>query len=1055
IYNGALRFDSDDIGYDDQKTVAVLATVKDGLSDGTDYTNILNIRIQPKLRGMDEYLPLNRVIFNLPTILRAYRPILISESELRPYDTTQRNARWSVVTIDEATDSQALIFTYSESVIEDLKANGVLLDDPDFIWIDGATYIYPMSGGKLRISLNVPEGISMTKDYESASNRSFAFPDPEDQQGAPVDHEVDDIEILDPFIPVLGINNIPSEIWLGNKYYLSPELDTGDGLDQETARWDDRVPSHSDVIYEITSGNDIASIDENGVITPKKKGNFKLKITVPSGVQEAYEWSNGVEFNPIPENIRSKKQVDFTVTRTIQVREAYEAETGDVIMKLFTNKTGAAGVSMDIPAGKWDVKISKPTETKVIANDGSGDGTTSDEFTVTAPNGSVITAVNTTPPPTNEVNPDPVVITVEEDEQAKLVLPTEGTWTIQISVPQMTKVVDNTGDGDCFTSDTLQLPAPTGAKAVAVNTSVSEDESGVEAIDPDPVTVTAEDNTASLTIPVAGTWNVSMTYPEITKVVDDYGSGDLTTTDELEIVAPVGATITATLADSEDAPVTATVEEDDKVSLTLDQEGTWNISVTVDDAEITTSEADEVVTYNVMRGTTVTATLVEAAENPAVTRVEAESVDGMISMNLPTEGTWTIDITVDDFTTTIDNEGEGDGTTADEIVVPIVNGATVTATLSEAKNPDAEPIVTEFTHNISSGNRAVLTLPSEGIWTIDVTVSESKITVKNTDGPKWFDGEAGFIVEVKSEYGQTLTGIMKAANQIDIDSMADVATLCSIGEPDQVLELQTKPVARKDIIGVEFTDEFRGASLDNFGWNFINLESVNTIPTSVTSLRNFLRNCGKFNQKLTIPSKVNGDRCLEGFLRGCSSFNQVVIIPDGIVGNHCFESFLRDCTSFNKPVFFPSNVEGKCCLYYALAGCTSLNSYVDLPKKVVGVRAMESMLRGCTSFNQPVFLPESISGKYNIAAFMFECQKMTSPVVLPDKVSPDAFENDVITFATFYRDTPITNGIKINGKNAEVLNSIIGDQGKGGFVPVRLMTVDTGKAPSRPANPYK
>lgn len=246
---------------------------------------------------------------------------------------------------------------------------------------------------------------------------------------------------------------------------------------------------------------------------------------------------------------------------------------------------------------------------------------------------------------------------------------------------------------------------------------------------------------------------------------------------------------------------------------------------------------------------------------------------------------------------------------------------------------------------------------------------------------------------------------------------------------------------RSDVKEITFSDSFRYSDLSNFGRNFINLEKINKIPSSARNLRNFLMGCTKFNQSILIPSTITGDRCLEGFLRDCTSFNQTLYIPR-VNGNKCLESFLRGCTKFNRPISLPSEIRGDCAMYSFMQGCTSFNNKIVLPKRIYGKRCMENVLRDCTSFNQPITMPEDITGHYNIAAFMFNCNSFNKYVVIPTEEFAEKAHNDVITMATFHRDSTIaSNGVSIYGVGAATFQELVGNQGTDTLVPLRTLNL--------------
>lgn len=275
ITDGTLFFDSKSMTNETEASIIVNMIVKEGLSEGVDYVTESAIAVVPPPAPV-EFVPIVRATWVLPSILRAFRPIKIDESYLTPEICTNKLMEWKVYRAKDIGGCSAIIFSNTVEGHEDLEANGVHFKDTQYGWSDPETdtykppknYIYPMSAGDLKVNLLVHDGLDVNKPFEDEKVLTF----------------------LDPFIPVKNILNIPSTIYNGNRFYLSPEIDTGDGVDDQTAIWDDREATYRDMKFTITSGQSIASITDNGVITPKGLGVFKVRVTVPSGEQEEYEW---------------------------------------------------------------------------------------------------------------------------------------------------------------------------------------------------------------------------------------------------------------------------------------------------------------------------------------------------------------------------------------------------------------------------------------------------------------------------------------------------------------------------------------------------------------------------------------------------------------------------------------------------------------------------------------------------------------------------------------------------------------------------------------------
>lgn len=566
----------------DAKAIVVDIYVRDGRSDGVDFYTQSTIYVSARPAD-DVFVPVDHVNWKLPSVLRAYRPILIDKSTVNPFDARNKFLVWRIDREGDLEGAAALMFVHNEENHQDLVTNGVLFDQ-QFDWEFRGNTIYPMSAGKLKVKVEVPDGLGVNEDY--------------------VDERI--LDIQDPFIKVLRIGNMPSKVYAGYSYYLSPEIDTGDGVNEQTAIWDDRVSTYKDIRYELISGREIATLTADGILTPQRSGQVRVRLTVPNGLAEEYEWYG-----------KTFEAVDAIFTYTINVERR------------------------PIPAR-------------------------------------------------NRI------------------------MTIQLS-----------------------------------------------------------------------------------------------------------------------------------------------------------------------------------------------------------------------------------------------NHKTV------------------------------------GVYT-----------------------------------------------------KADFEKLRAIRPADSILTIGNTTFARKDVTAITFENSFSYTDLSNFGRNMTNLVKINKIPESARNLRNFLMGCSEFNQVLIIPKNVNGDRCLEGFLRDCVSYNQPITIP-AVGGTKCLESFLRGCESFNRVIRLPSEIRGNYAMYSFMQGCTAFNSTIILPKKIHGIRCMENVLRDCVNFNKQITLPEDISGHYNFAAFMFNCNAFTSPVIVPTERFGEMVMNDVISLATFHRDSVLAqNGTAIYGAGAAKFQETLGNQGSADLVPLRTLNLN-------------
>jgi len=212
-------------------------------------------------------------------------------------------------------------------------------------------------------------------------------------------------------------------------------------------------------------------------------------------------------------------------------------------------------------------------------------------------------------------------------------------------------------------------------------------------------------------------------------------------------------------------------------------------------------------------------------------------------------------------------------------------------------------------------------------------------------------------------------------------------------------------------------------SLRNFGRNFINLKSINHIPSTVNGddcLRNFLMGCTSFNQAITIPDSVAGDRCLQYFLRDCTSFNSKVTIPEEIYGEDCLHGFLYGCESFNKAITIPEGVTGNGCLERFLMCCKSFNQNITIPEGIQGDACLRNFMTECHAFNRPIRIPDGITGENSMDLFMRDCNAMVSNVTISKQAARSVGVNGQTLSTVFSQSDMFINGVPIIGDGARL-----------------------------------
>lgn len=314
IENNILYFNTTTLTHESIVSIKISMIVKNGLSTSVDYVNNSEIAITPP-KAPEVFVPIVKATLSLPSILRAYRPIAIGRSFVTPDESTRKVMFWNIARPKEIGGCAALIFQHTEEDHANLLANGVLFEDK-YDWTDKTSYIYPMSKGELEILLECVDGLGKDQDFNLSKI----------------------VNVLDPFIAVKDIKNVPTQIYNGSQFYLSPEIDTGGGVNEQTAEWDDRESTYNKIEYTIISGENLASVNENGVITPKGTGNIQIQLLVQNGVQEAYSWHS--KDHEMQEGKDFLKE-NFKKTFNIKI---LQAERSDKRILRITKKGGFMGI---------------------------------------------------------------------------------------------------------------------------------------------------------------------------------------------------------------------------------------------------------------------------------------------------------------------------------------------------------------------------------------------------------------------------------------------------------------------------------------------------------------------------------------------------------------------------------------------------------------------------------------------------------------------------------------------------------------------------------------
>lgn len=283
--------------------VLVAITVINGNSRTEDYTQDVEFYVLTFTH--EPFYPLKNLEVIFPSRLRCYYPILVTKYSVTPKNATGvTNGRYNSQQIGwkaapEMSDEDRMTFNTSFSGTSDVHLETIEL--PSIIqWGLSEYYIEPVNPGLMSLSIMVYD--STVEDLENYN--------PYNPDLAMYLKAYHDIEILDPFIRVKDILNIPESIKKNKSYVLSPEISTGKGTDCYNPYWDEEIPSYSEIVWSITNNTAGATLN-NGVLKCTKAGSVTLKATIENGEDEDLIWYDISASDTFLNNYRTAKKDKF------------------------------------------------------------------------------------------------------------------------------------------------------------------------------------------------------------------------------------------------------------------------------------------------------------------------------------------------------------------------------------------------------------------------------------------------------------------------------------------------------------------------------------------------------------------------------------------------------------------------------------------------------------------------------------------------------------------------------------------------------------------------
>ena len=318
IVNNKLHVDTGKIQFNVVYKVYIRIVITNGVAIGTNFSTTAMLSVVGRT-GIG-YIPVESVNMNFPTHTRTFYPIIPHYAKPVPaYATDINNISGRFKDNNAGVDENYVpiennfIVTTSQSA-DDYNNRRVNIDAyiPDgfmlnqsapprsiFLWGIPYKYIVPQNPGKFNLTIRAVKcTVTDLMNFNPETPTKIDFV------------ETTEITVKDPYIPIKNIRNIPSSVYAGQDYYLSPELFTGRGMDVDNPYWDDEVPTYTKIELANVSGEPLCTLDEaNMVLKIWEAGSVTITLEVKSGKQEKLRW---YELNKDDEAISYTQKFNIT-----------------------------------------------------------------------------------------------------------------------------------------------------------------------------------------------------------------------------------------------------------------------------------------------------------------------------------------------------------------------------------------------------------------------------------------------------------------------------------------------------------------------------------------------------------------------------------------------------------------------------------------------------------------------------------------------------------------------------------------------------------------------
>ncbi len=960
--------------------------IRDGKGNGVDFTGSFIIFIKP----MDcelEY-PLEDLDLLMPNRTRAMYPILLTRHRYTP-----DNARGiDIIKNKMPAEMTKYVVTTTKTNVQlfnPAEGDQILLTvkpRPIFNYGFADRYVLPWNPGIVHIDVTLKNcTVSNINDYNVVSPDWIDF------------HKRFDIEILDPFIPILNILlNISQGIVVNQEHILCPEFDTGKGIDSYNPYWDEEVPTYSNIKWSIVSGN--ATITEDGRLRATSTGIIKIKAIVDSGTQEYLEW-----YSPSTPEPKIDYVQEFSINVINQI---------DYIRPIVT-LTMVNGSS---------IEISKLSDFMNLCNDLPADAI----INLTDNRSFVKNQVRSIRFGTGWVNKSLRLFKTfsftEHNEENKT--------TFEVKIAYTDNFYDESPTVEWGTIVTSSYKGNSGP--VSYNTSNNiltyfESANDIRSISAIRVKYTDlyGEMQYSRNIPIHGNKFIP-TFEIITVGIDNSSYRDTVIVRRNKSTGKFDSIEESLLFSRKIMECSG----DDNFRKPLNNFTSFynenNIMYTFPDYQSNLGVVSGInVSYNISSNK-INLTFNDSIQPgryklrilsfkylPPITTFTNSYIAYCRTNNAEQ---YTQEVTIGYYNEFYDNNHKK------EVFMFIINRSTSRTfpndSITACSSVDQIKMPWTMNYNISDFQVFLTNAMFSSYDDIINTGIKINSTIPSNSDPTYVLDPSKF---TWSKLAENYT-ILNVTFTMNFDNNYP-AYIGNNGIRKLAYSLN-KEMVMKDII-IDIRDEYEkdaaGLTLKNFGRNFTSLTSIDTIPPvyGTGCLENFLRGCTSFNANINIPDGVSGDKAFKYFLRDCTSFNSTIRLPNGISGLSVLHGFLYGCINYNQSITIPNSVTGKQCLERFLYGCSKFNKSIILPKNLKGYACMREFLSECINFNQPLTLPDDVRDQNDprreFSNMMKNCRSYCSTITVPSgtgancELSEQAISSDI-------KNCPLTNnGVTIAG----------------------------------------